>query len=136
MFLIFPVLYKNQCFPYVSCLTLLLVRYFELFLIPQFCEFGLLKSTTQWNLQNNYYTNLFWFQFKLMCTLFVDKNTYNTLWGNDFSKKKFLILKIFSKDDNYCVFKIWLFWTAVIGSSTIFNGHPLQLQQHIPECVR
>ena len=31
-----------------------LVRYFELFVIRQFCEFDILKSTSQWNLVNIY----------------------------------------------------------------------------------
>ena len=46
-FFIFPVTDKNQCFRYISCGTLLLVHYFGLFMIRQFCELDLLKSTTQ-----------------------------------------------------------------------------------------
>ena len=107
---------------------------FELFVICHFCEFYLLKSTNQWNPQNNY--NMNWFRFKilLMCTLFMYVNRYNMLLGSDFIYKKFLILIIFSKEDNCCVFEIWIFWTAVIGSLTVFNAHHWQFHPHIPQC--
>ena len=61
--LILPVIDNNQCLRYIAFVMLLLVLYFELFLIRQFYEFDILKIHTQWNLQNNYYTHWFLFLF-------------------------------------------------------------------------
>ena len=47
LFFILLVLEKNQCFCYISCVTILLVHYFDLFLIHHFFEFDLLKSSSQ-----------------------------------------------------------------------------------------
>ena len=46
--------WKDKCFCYISRVKFLFVCYLKLFVICQFCEFDLLKSTKQWNLQNNY----------------------------------------------------------------------------------
>ena len=100
MFLIFPVLDTNNLYHFISFVMFLSVRYFELFVICQLCEFDLLKRTKQWNLRNNYYNN--WFQ---LCTVCMYVNRYNTLWGNDFSYKIFSILIIFSKEDHRGLFK-------------------------------
>ena len=45
--LILPVIDNNQCFRYIAFVMLLLVLYFELFLIRQFYEFDILKIHTQ-----------------------------------------------------------------------------------------
>ena len=44
---------NNKCYHYVSCVMLLPVRYFEVFVIFKFCESDLFKSAKQQNLQND-----------------------------------------------------------------------------------
>ena len=38
---------KEKCYRYISCITFLPVRYFELFVIHQFGELDLLKPTKE-----------------------------------------------------------------------------------------
>ena len=59
---------------------------------------------------------------------------YQTLRGNGFSYKEFSILAIFSKEENPCVFEIWLFWMAVIGSLAVLYGRYWKLRPNIPKC--
>ena len=105
-----PVLDKYQCYRYVSCV--------------KFCQFVIMNSIA---------TTLIDFGCILYLCMYV--NIYNTLWRNGFSYKKFLILKIISKEDHSRVLEIWLFWTAVIGSLTVFNGHHWQFCMHICQCA-
>ena len=46
---------------------------------------------------------------------------YNMLCVNDISYKISSIVATFSKEENRCVFEIWLFWLADIGSLAVFN---------------
>ena len=130
MFLFFLVFDKNKCYHFILCVIFFSVCYSKLFLICHFCEFGLLKNTRQWNLPNNYHTN--WFR---LGAAFMYVNIYNMLWGNDFSYNNFLILTILSNKDSRCVLKIWLFWTSVIGSLIVLNGHNWNFCMRICQCA-
>ena len=98
VFSIRPLIDKNQCFRYISCVKFLFL--ISNIVIRPFCEFDLLKITTKLNL---------W-----MCTLFMHENLYNTLWGKNFSF--FNIIEKISNDINHRVFEIWIFLSVVIGS--------------------
>ena len=126
----FLVLHNNNYYHYILYVAFLSVSNFELSAIQPFSELDLLKTTKKWNIWNKFNTN--WF---LLCTVFMYVNIYNTLWVNDFSYKIVLIFAIFSKKDS-CVDEIWLFWTAIIGSLTVFNGHHWHFFTQIPQCSR
>ena len=128
----FLVIHDNIFYRYILCVTFFhffCVYYMQftnsvssVYLIPQNNE--VYKITT-------IYTNWFW-----LCAICMYINIYNMLWGNTFSYKKFLILTIIPKEDHHCSFEIWLFWTALIGILTLFNGHHWQFCTHIRQWAR
>ena len=118
VFSILPLIDKNQCFRYISCVKFLFLIYN--IVIRPFCEFDLLKITTKLNL---------W-----MCTLFMHENLYNTLWGKNFSFFQHN-RNIFKWHQPSCIWNLNIF----IGRHRqfgFFNGHHWQLLPHIPECAR
>ena len=67
-----PVVDKNKCYPYISCVTFFVSLLFRIICYsPFFCYSNLLKSTKQWNIWYNWYTN--WF---ILCTVVLYVNIY------------------------------------------------------------
>ena len=127
----FPLLRKNTFYCYTLCVTSFSVHSFELSEIFQFGDLDLLKTSEKWNLWNIYYPNWFW-----LCNVCMNVNIDNILKENNFSYKEFLILALISKEDHSTVDEIWLFWTAVIGSWTVFHCRRWKFCTHRRQCAR